>query len=360
MKPKTIILMVIAIACGLGASYMTSRLLAERGDAQEVPKVKVLVAKKDLALGTPLKEAKKLFVFKYFEEGQEPKEALVAYDGLKNKFLKRALRKGDFVTQEDLDDERTRLQIPDGHQAVGISVNMETVAGGFASLPGSRVDIHNIIRSGSASQSMVQLLLEDVLVLAADTTDTPGESKAMPASVVTVALIPEDAMKVNLAKKLGELTLTLRKPGDKSRSETTRLTARQVLTDSPSKNEESENPDGPQPEVPEPVSPTPPEIQPEQPKLANQDNNPEPVIPPEPEFKRHVVRIQEGDRTRTVVFLVDRDGNVIEDEIANQTREQTSQDGNQESADNPDRRRGGNNSSAPQSDEPDDPENPEG
>jgi len=30
MKPKTIILMVVAIVCGLAASYMTSRLLADR------------------------------------------------------------------------------------------------------------------------------------------------------------------------------------------------------------------------------------------------------------------------------------------------------------------------------------------
>ena len=32
MKPKTLILMVVAVTCGLGASYMTSRLLAERGN----------------------------------------------------------------------------------------------------------------------------------------------------------------------------------------------------------------------------------------------------------------------------------------------------------------------------------------
>ena len=30
MKPKTMILMVVAVVCGLGASYMTSKLLADR------------------------------------------------------------------------------------------------------------------------------------------------------------------------------------------------------------------------------------------------------------------------------------------------------------------------------------------
>ena len=44
MKPKTLILMVVAVSCGLGASYMTSRLLADR--EQDVEKVAVLIAKK--------------------------------------------------------------------------------------------------------------------------------------------------------------------------------------------------------------------------------------------------------------------------------------------------------------------------
>src|SRR5438309_2345178 len=56
MKPKTMILMVVAVVCGLGASYMTSRLLAEREDqkqappeviVQQVPKVNVLVLAAD-------------------------------------------------------------------------------------------------------------------------------------------------------------------------------------------------------------------------------------------------------------------------------------------------------------------------
>ena len=46
MKPKTLILMVVAITCGLGASYMTSRLLADR-QPDDGEKISVLaVAKK--------------------------------------------------------------------------------------------------------------------------------------------------------------------------------------------------------------------------------------------------------------------------------------------------------------------------
>jgi len=48
MKPKTTILMVLAISCGLAAAFMTNKLIADRNKNQEVAKVKVLVAKKDL------------------------------------------------------------------------------------------------------------------------------------------------------------------------------------------------------------------------------------------------------------------------------------------------------------------------
>src|SRR5947207_2202111 len=106
MKPKTLILMVVAVVCGLGASYMTSRLLAERddkpADQPAVVKVKVLVAKKDLPMHTPLK----LKVEDYFTEREvvkddAPKDALTKDDlaKLKGKYLKVGRRTGDTITE---------------------------------------------------------------------------------------------------------------------------------------------------------------------------------------------------------------------------------------------------------------------
>ena len=61
MKPKTLILMVVAVGCGLAASYMTSKLLADR--RQEAPveeKVDVLTAKIKVPQFTVIKEPDKL------------------------------------------------------------------------------------------------------------------------------------------------------------------------------------------------------------------------------------------------------------------------------------------------------------
>src|SRR6266581_6093796 len=125
MKPKTLILMVVAVSCGLGASYMTSRLLADR--EQDVEKVAVLIAKKTLNMGEIIKVPEELFDEKMFPKGEEPKAAIVELEKLKGRQLKRSLRTGDFVTPDDLIDGKLeqglKYILPPGHQAVGIRVS---------------------------------------------------------------------------------------------------------------------------------------------------------------------------------------------------------------------------------------------
>ena len=75
MKPKTMILMVLAITCGLGASYMTSRLLAERTTPEE-EKVEILVATKNLSVGQRLTKPEELFEKKQVTKDLEPPDAI--------------------------------------------------------------------------------------------------------------------------------------------------------------------------------------------------------------------------------------------------------------------------------------------
>src|SRR5947209_13444917 len=145
MKPKTLVLMGIAIACGLGASYMTSRLLAERNTDDE-PKIDVLVAKKALNMGDTIKSPEELFAHKRYTKGEEPPGAVTDHEGLRNRILKKSLRVGDHVTQEDMFGDKDSIDficgaLAPGHRAVGIRVNAESSSYGFATLPLPRVDI---------------------------------------------------------------------------------------------------------------------------------------------------------------------------------------------------------------------------
>jgi pilus assembly protein CpaB len=311
MKPKTLILMVVAIVCGLGASYMTSRLLAERGSEEETAKVSVLVAKKHLDMGTHLKTPAELFEQKVFIRGQEPKTGLSSLDAVKGKFLRRSLRKGDFIAGEDLADEFSQLPIPPGMRAVGIRVNNDSSAAGWASLPGSRVDIVSTIRrTGDDDGAYSEILLQNVLVLAADgNRGRDGEaSGAMPANVVTVALDPKDALKVDLASQMGSLRLILRNPADETNSDATRVTSASLIRGKGYKPKESAAnggfeppPVGDGPSVPVVVAP-------------KQKDEPPPLVEA-PVVPTHTVVVTEGDNTRKVVFQLGKNGEVNKDDV---------------------------------------------
>jgi pilus assembly protein CpaB len=308
MKPKTMVLMVIAIVCGLGASYMTSRLLAERNnEKEEIPKVSVVVAKKGLNVGIAIKKPQDLFEMKDFTKGQEPKDAFTTFDQLKGKYLKRNLRKGDFVTPKDIDDNQIALELPKGMVAVGIRMTAENSASGFAASPGSRVNIIWTIRGGNQVVSQSATLLENVLVVAADTQSQRSEEKgAILAQVVTVALTPADALAVKLAQQHGDLSLVLRNMDDESEFKTAKLTFPELMKKL-GKDENGNELKNPEPEAPKVEAP---KVQPV----------PQPVAPPKPakvlpKFEKHVVLVREGKNAYTRVFWFDEQGQPIPEEV---------------------------------------------
>lgn len=215
MKPKTIILMVVAVACGLAASYMTSRVIAERNHApsdSDQEKVAILVAKQKIAYGTLIKDPQKYFVEKQYVKGEEPKKCVKTWDQVKDKRLNKALSEDQFVTSDDLLDPKTtgslEIMLPPGMRAVALKVNAASVVAGFV-LPNSRVDVIQTMKNGEHSETST--ILQNMLVLASDMmTGRPEDRQANLASTVTVAAKPEDVQKLRLAEGIGELSLALR------------------------------------------------------------------------------------------------------------------------------------------------------
>jgi Flp pilus assembly protein CpaB len=214
MKPKTIILMVVAVVCGLAASYMTSRVIAERNNPAptEEEKVAVLVAKQKIIYGTLIKDPQKYFQEKLYTKGEEPKRALKTWEQLKDKRVNKPLNEDQFVTADDLQDPKLFSGIdwllPAGMRGIAIRVNTASGAAGFIQ-PNSRVDVVQTTHEGD--KSTTQTILQNMLVLAADTTTIRDQDKpAIVANTVTLAAKPEDVQKLRLAEATGELSLTLR------------------------------------------------------------------------------------------------------------------------------------------------------
>ena len=319
MKPKTIALMVVAVTCGLGASYMTSKLLAER-TTEEVETVEVLVAKRTLNIGETLKNPQELFEFKKVPKDQEPRDAFVKFEDLKGKMVKSPRRVGDYVFPDSLmgsKDASTFFMenLPPGFRAVGQRVDLQGSAAGFANLPLSRVDVIHIVRRGDDASTYAQILLENVLVLAIDQATSRDESgKAMPGGIVTFALNNEDLLKLNVAREMGTLTLALRKFGDSKRSEVDKITYNDLRNNT--KNGESES--GAEPTAPA-VAVAPPE-----PKIDMTNVKPAEVVavkeePKQPEGIGHQLVIIEGSAVRSTQYILDRTTH----KVVNQNVEQT-------------------------------------
>src|SRR5262249_34879641 len=130
MKPKTMILMVVAVGCGLGASYLTSKLLAERGQQGQDQTGDGLVAKKRLAPWVPIKDPENDFELKKFLADSAPKNVISDPAELKGQRLSKVLDEGKPVTKDDLlTREQLGLvaQMKPGQRAVAIKVNAESL-----------------------------------------------------------------------------------------------------------------------------------------------------------------------------------------------------------------------------------------
>jgi Flp pilus assembly protein CpaB len=117
------------------------------------------------------------------------------------------------VTKEDLTDKGNIgliAELPPGMRAIAIRVNAETLAGGFV-LPRSRVDVVFTIPNEES-----QIILQDMLVLAVDTTANREEGRtSIIGGTVTLQATPDEAEQLSHAQANGQLRLILRGLGDK-------------------------------------------------------------------------------------------------------------------------------------------------
>jgi pilus assembly protein CpaB len=315
MKPKTMILMVVAVACGLGASYMTSKLLADRKQNDDKPTVPVLVAKTRVPGWVAIKEPEKYFDVKLFPQDVAPPKALTEFAEVKDQRLNKYIDEGKPVTHADiLTKEQADLaaQLLPGQRAMAIKVNAESLAGGFV-LPGTRVDVLCTIRGNDAQ---AKIFLQNMLVLAVDTQDQrPGADnvKTILGQTVTLAATPEESTRLALASSMGELRLLL-----KSHSDTRRVHAQVVRgadLDKPLSTRSDAEADAPAP-APAPVAvPTAPIGPVEEEKKVEEPRRP--VVEPVRKKKSnlHLMRINNGGNTTKVLF---RKGEKEDDEDPNE------------------------------------------
>lgn len=216
MKPKTLVLMAVAITCGLLASYMTSRIISERNQ-----KVDVLVARQECPQWRPIDDPDKLFEVRSVLKTEAPMNHVPAEQAaeLKSRVFGKQLAQGQTVTWADLQDKNKMfldIGMKEGMRAFAIEASARTAVAGFV-LPGSRVDVIQTRRDVTGTKS--RFVLEDLLVRGVDQhLDRPPEKGGLVPSTITLEVTPEEVLKLSEAASSGQLSLALRGVDDRSRA----------------------------------------------------------------------------------------------------------------------------------------------
>jgi pilus assembly protein CpaB len=150
--------------------------------------------------------------------------------------------------------------ITPGMRAIAVRVNEVVGVAGFVT-PGNRVDVFVTLK-GNNTTGMTRVVVSNVQVLTAGTKIEQDQNKsgqAMPSSVVTLLLSPEDAEKVVLAANEGQIMLALRNPLDVEPTKTpgTRLAALYGEPSAPVPPASSGAPSAPRAARPRPAAPPP-------------------------------------------------------------------------------------------------------
>jgi pilus assembly protein CpaB len=215
MKQKNLILMVVAVGCGLVAAFLTTQINAR----PRVDQVEVIVAAKDLPVGTMMTKTDlpKLITRKKIAKDALPTAFVMTEEDLLDRRLTRAVRKEETFNPNDL-TKGGIVTLPEGMDMISMPVSVSNAVAGFV-VPGSKVDVLATLRLGNKLRAFP--ILVDMLVLAVDQHVSPDTSKngsgVFPnMSNVSFAATQEQALLLALAKHRGcHLELLLRHPGKK-------------------------------------------------------------------------------------------------------------------------------------------------
>ena len=175
---------------------------------------KVVVAAKDIPLGTPLSAAMLKVV-----EWPEANALLGSFgqvDALEGRVVKTALVSGEPVIEARLAPRGASgglaASITAGRRAITVKVNEVVGVAGFA-LPGNYVDVLVNLKEGQ-ERPVSKIVLERILVLAIAQEASRDDSKPKVVNAVTLEVTPEQAERLDLARSIGTLSLVLRNQVD--------------------------------------------------------------------------------------------------------------------------------------------------
>lgn len=253
MGSVRIVMLVVAALAAIGLAFIVRNMLTPERPAITAaapppkPVVQVLVAKRDLAIGTRLASADlgwqpwpaDALNANFVTDGEAPalpakmpdkavqKAARVANDmvappgpmqAFEGAIVKEAMAAGEPVIARKVvragQSGFMAVVLQPGNRAMAVPINAETAAGGFI-LPGDRVDVLQARQQDGAKTFATEVLMRNVRVLAIDQNIEPSkDSKTIVGGVATLEIPQSDVEVIARGKAQGEMQLALRSYAD--------------------------------------------------------------------------------------------------------------------------------------------------
>lgn len=218
MRAKSMLLIVIALGCGLVASIAISQVMERSGsNGKKLETVPIYVATADIDVNEQL--ASTNVRLEDWPKSKVPEGAITSLDDIKDRFARTRLYEGEPILQRKLADAISgpAIKIPDGFRVCSLKVRMDTAVSNLVR-PGDRVDIFGYFRANSdIPKTGTREILRNVRVFAVNSeteqmTDEDGET--IVAKTVSVLVKQDQVARLMLAAELGTLRLALRRPNE--------------------------------------------------------------------------------------------------------------------------------------------------
>ena len=222
MRPKSMILILIALGCGLVASIGISQVMENRQSAAPAAEtIQIYVAVGDIPLGEPL--TPHTIKLEEWPKDKVPENAITTLEDVDGRRPRQPLFAGEPILSNKLIDLEYGTggatdRIPKGYRALPIRVTMESGGSGLIH-PGDHVDILLFMTAnGAVRETTVRTILRDIRVFAVneqvDRQTDQGDGSAILAKTVSVLVKPGQVEKLMLATNVGRLSLSLRRADD--------------------------------------------------------------------------------------------------------------------------------------------------
>jgi pilus assembly protein CpaB len=226
---KPILMLALSLVFGVIAVVFAANWAS---GARSSSSAKVVVAAKDIPLGTPL-TAPFLKVVEWPQANVLP-GGFQDVTALEGRVVKTTLVQGEPIIEPKLAPRGASgglaASIAEGRRAITVKVNEVVGVAGFA-LPGNFVDVLVNMKEGQ-EKPVSKIVLEHILVLAIAQEATRDDTKPKVVNAVTLEVTPQQAERLDLARSVGNLSLVLRNQIDSQAATTAGARPGELLTSS--------------------------------------------------------------------------------------------------------------------------------